>query len=89
MTKIQCNLSLKNSMAIIDFDNKKTPTKAMINYIQLLLNEANFTHNSRNVWLSDLYKRKIHHLDDLSIIEGHEVIEKLKLIRDTLKRAEI
>jgi len=62
------------------------PTPKMLNYLLLLFNECDFTINSRNVWLSERYKRKINHLDELAQSEAHAVIERLKDIREGQKK---
>ncbi len=73
----------------IDFDkskpNSNPPSKKMIDYMTLLFYDTGFTYESRNAWLTNMYKRNIKHIDELSMHEGHEVINRLKEIREDQK----
>lgn len=52
----------------------------------ILFNDCGFpTHASRAAWLSHKFHREIHYLDELSMHEGHLVIDKLKEIREDQK----
>lgn len=62
------------------------PTPKMIDYMMLLFNETGFESiDQRNAWLTHQFNRSIKHLDELTISEGHKVIDRLKDIRESGK----
>ena len=57
-------------------------SKAQQNYMAILFNDCGFTDNSRNVWLSNRFKRTIKYLDEVRFFEASDVvIPRLKEIR--------
>lgn len=60
------------------------PTHAQKDYILILANDCGFTINSRNVWLSNEFKRSINDIDELHRWEASLAIGRLKEIRQGL-----
>ena len=59
-------------------------SKAQINYIECLLIDVGIGINrmSRNRFISDEINREISYLDELTITEASQVINRLKRIKD-------
>jgi hypothetical protein len=73
-------------MPILDIKTQRV-TKRMIEYMEILFNDVELATSirARNNWLSAELKRTIRYLDHLTISEGHQVIDRLKQIKESRK----
>lgn len=63
------------------------PTKKQLDYLLILFNDCNFTHESRNAWLTHMFHRLIKAPDELTRGEASQVIERLKEIREGIRNS--
>jgi hypothetical protein len=67
--------------------NRLPPSKAQINYLEILFNDLNYTRISRVAWLQHRYKdANIKFLDDLNPVQASDAIDYLKKIRESLRK---
>lgn len=68
-------------MQLSNLNNR--PTDKQIHYLQILFNDCSYSDSMRNVFLTEEFGRHIRHLDELTLKEASQCINKLKEIKES------